>query len=102
MIFYLPVSQCRSQICALAPISLFIFTTIIDRYTPQYIVLEETQRAMIKVQAGRRAMAYDERIRNEKDNDILKECWKQVARETTGNIFKETHTLFKKSKGKDC
>lgn len=37
----------------------------LDRYTLDYMVLEETQRDGIRIKAGQRAMKFDEKVKKE-------------------------------------
>ena len=46
----------------------------LERETPWYIVLEECKRDLLRVDAGKRAVKYEEKIRERPQNKILYEC----------------------------
>lgn len=50
----------------------------LDFNTPTYIVLEESKTDKIRIEAGRRAVRYEERSRMAKGNKIIQECWREV------------------------
>ena len=52
----------------------------LDRQTPNYIVLEETKRAHLKLKTGKRAVKYEKKIRFEGENIWLKEAWEGITR----------------------
>ncbi|KOC59930.1 hypothetical protein WH47_10524 [Habropoda laboriosa] len=45
----------------------------LDRCTPSYIVLQEMNRGKLRIQAGRRILNYEERIRTDGSSNLLKE-----------------------------
>lgn len=49
-----------------------------DRCTPGYIVREETTIEKISLEAGGRAIKYQDRIKNESESTILKECRREM------------------------
>ena len=53
----------------------------LERYTPGYMILEETKRDQIRIRVGQRTMRYEERIRNATGINILKECLKEKKEE---------------------
>lgn len=50
----------------------------LERYTPKYIILEETKTDQISTETGCRALKYQERIRKNTENKLLKECRKEM------------------------
>lgn len=50
------------------------WTLGLERFTPKYIILEETKVEQISIEAGYRALKYQEKIKNSTENRILKEC----------------------------
>lgn len=52
----------------------------LDRNTPGYIVREECKRDKLKIEAGKRAIKYENKIRSSQ-NKILKDCLKVVDKE---------------------
>jgi len=50
------------------------WTLGLERCTPIYVVQEETKVEPISIEAGQRALKYQEKIRNYTENRILKEC----------------------------
>lgn len=53
------------------------WTLDLERFTPKYIILKETKVEQISIEAGYRALKYQEKIRNSTENRILKECRKR-------------------------
>lgn len=50
----------------------------LDRCTPGYIVREEPTIEKISLEAGGRAIRYQDRVKNESENAILKECRREM------------------------
>ncbi|KAK4886246.1 hypothetical protein RN001_002517 [Aquatica leii] len=50
----------------------------LDRDTPGYIVREEVQIEKIRIETGKRAIKYEEEMRERTDCKILQECWKEI------------------------
>lgn len=58
----------------------------LDKCTPGYIVREEPTIEKISLEAGGRAIRYQDRVKNESENAILKECRREmdkIDREST-------------------
>ncbi|XP_033222583.1 uncharacterized protein LOC117176451 [Belonocnema kinseyi] len=53
------------------------WTLGLDRYTPSYMVLEETKIEKLRVKLGRKAIKFEEGIENSAGRTILKECLKE-------------------------
>ena len=53
------------------------WTLGLDRCTPSYIVLAETNREKIRIKARRRAVKFEKDIRTSTNRLILKECLKE-------------------------
>ncbi|XP_033228929.1 uncharacterized protein LOC117180541 [Belonocnema kinseyi] len=53
------------------------WTLGLDRYTPSYMVLEESKIEKLRVKLGRRAIKFEEGINNSTGRTILKECLKE-------------------------
>lgn len=52
----------------------------LEQQTPKYIILEETKRDKLKIEAGKRAMKYEAKIRTQENNRILQGCWKEIRK----------------------
>nr|XP_034190794.1 uncharacterized protein LOC117609058 [Osmia lignaria] len=50
----------------------------LDFNTPTYIVMDETKEDKIRIEAGRRAVRYEEKTRTKGINKLILECWKEV------------------------
>ncbi|XP_071052447.1 uncharacterized protein [Onthophagus taurus] len=50
----------------------------VARETPEYIVREEVKVDKVRVEAGRRAVKYEERIKGRPSCGILGECWREI------------------------
>lgn len=61
------------------------WTLGLDRITPKYVVMEETKVAPICTEAGCRALKYQEKIKKETENMILKECRREMESEEWEN-----------------
>lgn len=48
----------------------------LDRNTPDYIVMKETNRDDLIIKIGKRALKYEEKLKKQEKNTILGECWK--------------------------
>ena len=63
----------------------------LNRCTPSYIVLQETNRDTIRIKTARRVLKFEEKIRSEYSSKLLKEClkerngWSQNEREQLGD-----------------
>ncbi|EZA55105.1 hypothetical protein X777_05360, partial [Ooceraea biroi] len=54
------------------------WTLGLDRCTPGYIVREETKTEQISIEAGGRVLKYQEKMKRETENEILKECRREI------------------------
>jgi len=45
-----------------------------------YIVREETKRQLLKIETGKRAVSFKEKIKEKSNNKILKECFREVEK----------------------
>lgn len=54
------------------------WTLELERCTPKYIILEETKTEQISLEAGFRAIKYQEKIRKDTGNKILKKCRREM------------------------
>ena len=50
----------------------------LNKNTPNYLVKEETKRYLLGIAAEKRAVKYEEKIRSQKGNAILRECLKEL------------------------
>lgn len=57
-----------------------------DKCTPGYIVREETKIENISIEAGKRVLKFQDKIKREPENRILKEC----RRETQKSEWRKT------------
>ncbi|XP_025262551.1 golgin subfamily A member 6-like protein 22 [Camponotus floridanus] len=48
----------------------------LDKNTPDYIVMKETNRDDLIIKIGKRALKYEEKLEKQERNTILGECWK--------------------------
>jgi len=48
--------------------------------TPGYIVREETRRQLLRIEPGKRIIKFDEKIRVNSNNNILKECFREIEK----------------------
>ena len=55
----------------------FRWVTKAGKFTPSYIVMEETKRKKIRIQAGMRAMKHEIKLEQAENNEmfLLAECW---------------------------
>jgi len=56
----------------------------LNRCTPGYLVLDETNREKLRFKAGRRVIKFEDGIRTSTDRLILKECLKEKERNIGG------------------
>ncbi len=54
------------------------WTLGLEKETPEYIVLEETKREKLRIEAARRAMKFEEKIRQNVECKIMKEMWEEI------------------------
>lgn len=52
----------------------------LDWNTPGYIVREETKRLLLRIEAEKRAVGFEDMIRKKSNNNILKECLREVEK----------------------
>ena len=57
----------------------------LTRSTPQYILLEETKRQKLRIEAGKRAIKYEEKIRDGK-NLLLTQCFLETTRRRVNSL----------------
>ncbi|KYN11478.1 hypothetical protein ALC57_16367 [Trachymyrmex cornetzi] len=57
----------------------------VERRTPGYLVREELQREKLRAKAGKRAWAFEERLRREGGSRLVRLCWEEAM----GNLGKE-------------
>lgn len=67
----------------------------LDKWTPNYIVLEETKRKKIRVEAGNRALKYEGKIETS-SNEILKECKRVITRMHTSRWTEKRRRYFER------
>ncbi|KAJ3656860.1 hypothetical protein Zmor_015905 [Zophobas morio] len=63
--------------------------------TPGYIVREECKREKSRVNTGKRAVKYDERLKEREEYRILYECWKEKKRKQGKNITRVDKDIMK-------
>ncbi|KAJ3666832.1 hypothetical protein Zmor_002262 [Zophobas morio] len=63
--------------------------------TPGYIVREECKREKLRVYTGKRAVKYDERLKEREVCRILYECWKEKKRKQGKNITRVDKDIMK-------
>ncbi|KYN22664.1 hypothetical protein ALC57_04934 [Trachymyrmex cornetzi] len=51
----------------------------VDRGTPGYMVREEIQREKMRVRAGKRAWAFEERLRVGRGGELARLCWEEMG-----------------------
>lgn len=68
----------------------------LDRETPGYIVLEETKRDKLRVEAGKRAIKYEENLRHRVECKILQECWREKMRDDGKGALKEREQFYRR------
>lgn len=75
----------------------------LNRQTPSYIILEETKRNRLRIEASRRAMKYEEKIGKTVNKELLRECYRVMKRkETAGqeyNKWEEKRKKFYENQG---
>ncbi|KAH0818181.1 hypothetical protein GEV33_004610 [Tenebrio molitor] len=69
----------------------------VDRETPGYIVMEETKRDGIRIEAGKRAMRFEERLIERGECRILQECLKEKRKEIGKGVWKEREAYFERN-----
>jgi len=52
----------------------------LDWNTPSYIVRKETKRQLLRIKIGKRAVSFEEKIREKSNNKILVECFMEVEK----------------------
>lgn len=50
----------------------------LDKNTPDYIVMKETNRDDLIIKTGKRALKYEEKLEKQERNTILGECWENT------------------------
>ncbi|KAH0810075.1 hypothetical protein GEV33_012716 [Tenebrio molitor] len=69
----------------------------VDRETPGYIVMEETKRDGIRIEAGKRAIRFEERLIERGECRILQECLKEKRKEIGKGVWKEREAYFERN-----
>jgi hypothetical protein len=69
----------------------------VDRETPSYIVMEETKRDGIRIEAGKRAIRFEESVIERGECRILQECLKEKRKEIGKGVWKEREAYFKRN-----
>jgi hypothetical protein len=69
----------------------------VDRETPGYIVMEETKRDGIRIEAGKRAIRFEERVIERGECRILQECLKEKRKEIGKGVWKEREAYFERN-----
>jgi hypothetical protein len=69
----------------------------VDRETPSYIVMEETKRDEIRIEAGKRAIRFEERVIERGECRILQECLKEKRKEIGKGVWKEREAYFERN-----
>jgi hypothetical protein len=69
----------------------------VDRETPGYIVMEETKRDGIRIEAGKRAIRFEERLIERGECRILQECLKEKRKEIGKGAWKEREAYFERN-----
>lgn len=52
----------------------------LDWRTPGYIVTGEGKREKLRTKAGRRAMKYEEKLREGKGSELARKCWEEIKK----------------------
>jgi hypothetical protein len=69
----------------------------VDRETPGYIVMEETKMDGIRIEAGKRAIRFEERLIERGECRILQECLKEKRKEIGKGVWKEREAYFERN-----
>ncbi|KAH0818734.1 hypothetical protein GEV33_004057 [Tenebrio molitor] len=69
----------------------------VDRETPGYIVMEETKRDGIRIEAGKRAIRFEERVIKRGECRILQECLKEKRKEIGKGVWKDREAYFERN-----
>jgi hypothetical protein len=69
----------------------------VDRETPGYIVMEETKRDGIRIEAGKRAIRFEERLIERGECRILQQCLKEKRKEIGKGVWKEREAYFERN-----
>jgi hypothetical protein len=69
----------------------------VDRETPGYIVMEETKRDGIRIESGKRAIRFEERVIERGECRILQECLKEKRKEIGKGVWKEREAYFERN-----
>lgn len=74
------------------------WTLGLDFNTPTHIVMEETKTDKIRVEAGRRAVRYEEKGRTRGINGIIVEFWKEIDRQKKRSRWEEERIKYYEGK----
>ncbi|KAH0820494.1 hypothetical protein GEV33_002297 [Tenebrio molitor] len=69
----------------------------VDRETPGFIVMEETKRDGIRIEAGKRAIRFEGRVIERGECRILQECLKEKKKEIGKGVWKEREGYFERN-----
>jgi len=47
---------------------------------PSYIIREEIKRQLLRIEIGKRAVSFEDKIREKSDNNILKEYFREIEK----------------------
>lgn len=76
------------------------WTLGLDWNTPSYMVREETKRQLLRIEAGKRAVKFEEKIREKSENKIMKECLREIERDKEDrNRWKEDREMYFRRNG---
>ncbi|KAJ3647217.1 hypothetical protein Zmor_024747 [Zophobas morio] len=67
----------------------------------KYIVREETKREKMRVEAGKRAVGFEEKFSERGDSKILQECWIEIRKEGRKHVWNERDKYYE-GKGYAC
>ncbi|KAJ3652033.1 hypothetical protein Zmor_018034 [Zophobas morio] len=70
------------------------WTLGLEKYTPGYIVREETKGEKMRVEAGKRAVGFEEKFSERGDCKILQECWKEIRKEGEKHVWNERDKYY--------
>lgn len=68
----------------------------LDRNTPDYIVMKETNGDDLIIKTGKRALKYEKKLKKQERNTILGECWKIQKRRREEKSQEDKREFLKK------
>ena len=54
------------------------WTLGLDFNTPAYLISEETKTDKVRIEAGKRAIKYEEKAKRLNNKKIVQECWREI------------------------